>query len=77
MPINPQARPIRPFLKVLGYTPAENLRSFMEWKGCQRCANCEGWYRASEMADDGEGNCHWCRWNLRSPWEVAALAEAA
>lgn len=77
---HPLARPIRPFLKVLGYTPSEgSVRDFLECFGCEPCTNCNGWYRGSEMADDDgdpwgrdvSGLCFWCAHNQRSPWEAA------
>ncbi len=83
--IGPSARPIRPFLKVLGYRPADgDVRSFLECVGCEPCTNCNGWYRGSEMAEDNgdpwgrdvSGLCRWCAWNLISPWEAAERAVA-
>lgn len=76
MPLRPYARPIRPFLKVLGYTPSEGkVRDFLECFGCEACTNCEGWYRASEMAEDIgprdlSGLCRWCAHNLIAPWDA-------
>lgn len=71
------ARPLRPLLKRLGYEPADgSVADFLHDKAAFLCTVCENWCSDGERADDGSC-CHWCRWNLTAPWEVAQDREAA